>query len=142
MTKPEESVEILKQLRSMGIDIAIDDFGTGYNTLAHLEKYPIDTIKIDKSFTQNIKDDQVPSVIQGIISFAKGLNYKIVAEGVQTEQQRDYLENLHCDYLQGHLIGKPMTAALFEQSILRKHKKNDRQLELGVTPITKNIKSK
>ena len=142
MNNPEESVEILNQMREMGIDIAIDDFGTGYNTLAHLEKYPIDTIKIDKSFTQNIKDEQLPSVIQGIISFAKGLDYKVVAEGVETEQQKEYLENLDCDYLQGHLVGKPMTAALFEQSILRKHKQSEKQPELGVTPITKNIKTK
>ncbi len=137
MKNLEQCVNTLQQLREMGFDIAIDDFGTGYNTLSHLEKYPITTIKIDKSFTQNIQQNVGPSIIQGIISFSKGLNYKVVAEGVENEEHMDYLVNMGCDILQGYLLGKPVSAAMFEQSILRKMKKSGRQMELSVTPITK-----
>ncbi len=71
MKNLEQCVNTLQQLREMGFDIAIDDFGTGYNTLSHLQKYPITTIKIDKSFTQNIQQNVGPSIIQGIISFPR-----------------------------------------------------------------------
>lgn len=140
MRNPDACRRTLIELRNMGIEIAIDDFGTGYNTLVHLEQYPITTIKVDKSFVDNIQQHEAPSVIQGIVSFSKGLNYNVVAEGVETAMQRVYLEELGCDILQGFLIGKPMSAAIFEQSILRKNKLNDKQLELTVTPISKHVK--
>ncbi len=142
MRNPDVCRRILIELRNMGIDIAIDDFGTGYNTLVHLEQYPISTIKVDKSFVDNIRKHEAPSVIQGIVSFSKGLNYKVVAEGVETQMQRIYLEELGCDYLQGFLIGKPMSAAIFEQSVLRKRKQNEKQMELSVTPISKHRKNR
>jgi len=142
MRNPDECRRILMELRNMGIEIAIDDFGTGFNTLVHLEQYPINTIKIDKSFVDNIRQNEAPSVIQGIVSFSKGLNYHVVAEGVETPMQRVYLEELGCDYLQGYLLGKPMSAAIFEQSVLRKNKLNAKQMELSVTPISRHIKKR
>ena len=136
----ESSLSTLNQLRDMGIDISIDDFGTGYNTLVHLERYPVNIIKIDKCFTDNIVPNSSPTIIQAIIALSKEFNFKVVAEGVETQIQRHYLEKLGCDYLQGYLIGKPVSAAIFEQSILRKSKKLENQMELSVTSISKNRK--
>ncbi|MFK3706922.1 putative bifunctional diguanylate cyclase/phosphodiesterase [Klebsiella sp. NPDC088457] len=102
------SLEILSQLRELGIQISIDDFGTGYSSLSRLSYFPFDKIKIDRSFVINIpmqKDDL--DIVRLIISMGKSLHMRIVAEGVETEEQLASLRQLGCDLVQGYLIGKP-----------------------------------
>ncbi|STT78696.1 diguanylate cyclase/cyclic diguanylate phosphodiesterase [Klebsiella pneumoniae] len=102
------SLEILSQLREQGIQISIDDFGTGYSSLSCLSYFPFDKIKIDRSFVINIpeqKDDL--DIVRLIISMGKSLHMRIVAEGVETEEQLASLQALGCDLVQGYLIGKP-----------------------------------
>lgn len=102
------SLEILSQLRELGIQISIDDFGTGYSSLSRLSYFPFDKIKIDRSFVINIplqKDDL--DIVRLIISMGKSLHMRIVAEGVETEEQLHSLQQLGCDLVQGYLIGKP-----------------------------------
>ncbi|WP_410793007.1 putative bifunctional diguanylate cyclase/phosphodiesterase [Klebsiella aerogenes] len=102
------SLEILSQLREQGIQISIDDFGTGYSSLSRLSYFPFDKIKIDRSFVINIpmqKDDL--DIVRLIISMGKSLHMRIVAEGVETEEQLTSLQQLGCDLVQGYLIGKP-----------------------------------
>ena len=102
------SLEILSQLRELGVQISIDDFGTGYSSLSRLSYFPFDKIKIDRSFVINIpgqKDDL--DIVRLIISMGKSLHMRIVAEGVETEEQLKSLRKLGCDLVQGYLIGKP-----------------------------------
>lgn len=105
---PESSIEILKSLHSLGISIAIDDFGTGYSSLNYLTELPIDTLKIDMSFVQGIGiNPQQETVIQVIIDLAKRFSLKLIAEGIETQAQADFLRLNGCDYGQGYLYSKP-----------------------------------
>lgn len=109
MTNPHRTIEILNQLNGIGIDIAVDDFGTGYSSLAYLKKLPIDKLKIDKSFVDNLPLDEEDSVISRIIiSLAQNLNLKIIAEGVETKEQKDFLVENGCTHIQGYYYSKPI----------------------------------
>jgi len=116
-----EDMVPIHRLREIGARIAIDDFGTGYSSLGYLQRLPITTLKIDKSFTSSLKPtDQTPSsesIVQAVIQLAHSLNFSVVAEGVETEDQRDMLERMGCDCLQGYLMGKPMPAEEFEDML-------------------------
>lgn len=102
------SLEILSQLRELGVQISIDDFGTGYSSLSRLSYFPFDKIKIDRSFVINIPDQKDDlDIVRLIISMGKSLHMCIVAEGVETEEQLESLRELGCDLVQGYLIGKP-----------------------------------
>ncbi|HEY4467480.1 MAG TPA: EAL domain-containing protein [Klebsiella sp.] len=102
------SLEILSQLRELGVQISIDDFGTGYSSLSRLSYFPFDKIKIDRSFVINIPDQKDDlDIVRLIISMGKSLHMRIVAEGVETEEQLQSLRQLGCDLVQGYLIGKP-----------------------------------
>ncbi len=104
----EQSIHIMKQLKSMGFSIAIDDFGTGYSSLSYLKQLPVDTLKVDQMFVRNLessRDDQ--SIIKTIVSLGKDLGLKIVAEGVETQGQLQFLQSLECDYIQGFLFSRP-----------------------------------
>jgi diguanylate cyclase (GGDEF)-like protein len=128
MTNTQQCMSALTELKSMGFGIAIDDFGTGYNTFVYLDKLPIDIIKIDRSFTSRLSGGEESNVIQTMLGVARGMNFIVVAEGVETEYQKEYLIGQGCHYIQGYLIGKPVSAAVFEQTILRK------RLRDGSTP--------
>ena len=111
LTDPEVQINQLRELRAMGFSIAVDDFGTGYSSLAYIQRLPVDVLKIDRSFVQNIEDDRSHSALcRGIIALAHGLDLRTVAEGVETEQQQRFLTNWGCDYLQGYLFSKPLAA--------------------------------
>lgn len=120
MEKPEQAIAKMNMLRAAGIHFSIDDFGTGYSSLSYLKRFPIDTVKIDRSFvidsTTN-KDDQ--EIIRTIISMAKILNLNAVAEGVETKEQQEFLIRQGCHMMQGYFFGRPMPADKFEE-ILRK----------------------
>ncbi|HHQ5364127.1 TPA: putative bifunctional diguanylate cyclase/phosphodiesterase [Klebsiella michiganensis] len=106
--KNTRSLEILSQLRELGVQISIDDFGTGYSSLSRLSYFPFDKIKIDRSFVINIPDQKDDlDIVRLIISMGKSLHMRIVAEGVETEEQLQSLRKLGCDLVQGYLIGKP-----------------------------------
>jgi len=102
-------IELLERLRTLGIKISIDDFGTGYSSLAYLKNIPIDTLKIDKSFIDSVITEETTSIITtGIIDIVKKLGYEIIAEGVETAEQFDFLKSINCDNIQGYLLGHPM----------------------------------
>jgi diguanylate cyclase (GGDEF)-like protein/PAS domain S-box-containing protein len=109
-----EAVSILQKLDHIGIKTSIDDFGTGYSSLSYLKKFPISTLKIDRSFVKDLPQDQEDmSITRAIISLGKSLDLKIIAEGIEDQDQCDLLTELNCDYGQGYLFGKPMPQAEF-----------------------------
>lgn len=109
ITHVDLAIERLNRLRSYGIKIALDDFGTGYSSLSHIMKLPIDIIKIDKSFIKSIPEGNEETVItQNILSLAHDLNYRVVAEGIETQEQLEFLKNASCERGQGFLLCKPL----------------------------------
>jgi diguanylate cyclase (GGDEF)-like protein len=113
---PETAAEILNKLRNLGLKILIDDFGTGYSSLAYLRKLPIDGLKIDKSFIQDISSVNFSSsaeLIVAIVNLAHNLRLKVIAEGVETEAQLKFLRFIRCDEAQGYLFGRPVLPGMF-----------------------------
>jgi len=108
----EQAIQTLLALRELGIAISLDDFGTGYSSLSYLQEFPIDTIKIDRSFVNNI-DASGGKIIEATIAVAKAFDYRIVAEGVETEQQQSALIGMGVDYIQGYYISKPKSIECF-----------------------------
>jgi len=123
----DQILTMLRRLRQLGICIALDDFGTGYSALSYLRKFPLDKIKIDRSFVTDIatRSDQV-AIIQAVLSIARALGMTVTAEGVETEIQKDFLKALGCDSAQGYLFGKPVrfeeVAEIVAQQAVRKIK--------------------
>jgi EAL domain-containing protein (putative c-di-GMP-specific phosphodiesterase class I) len=114
-------VEILAALRRLGVRLTIDDFGTGYSRLGHLRHYPIDKLKIDQSFLCAMRSNpDDASVVATIIAMAKGLKLKVIAEGVETEEQFAYLREHKCDEMQGFLFSRPVPAEQFEELLKSK----------------------
>jgi EAL domain-containing protein (putative c-di-GMP-specific phosphodiesterase class I) len=113
---PDSTITTLNQLKEMGVRISVDDFGTGYSSLSYLKKLPIDSLKIDRTFIKDLaqdKDDE--AITHAIISLAKNLKLSVIAEGVETFQQFDFLQEAGCEQIQGFLIAQPMTA---QESVL------------------------
>jgi diguanylate cyclase (GGDEF)-like protein len=105
----QQTQMVLRDLRAMGFSIALDDFGTGYSSLSYLSRYPVDKIKIDRSFVSNLgADPEAETVIRAIVKLAKALNLNIVAEGVETKSQRSILRQAGCPIIQGYLFSKPV----------------------------------
>jgi diguanylate cyclase (GGDEF)-like protein len=120
LSQVDLAIERLKRLRAYGIKIALDDFGTGYSSLTHIMKLPIDIIKIDKSFIQSIPHGNEETVItNNILSLAHELNFRVVAEGIETQEQLDYLKHTSCERGQGYLLCKPLPSDKLND-ILRK----------------------
>jgi EAL domain-containing protein (putative c-di-GMP-specific phosphodiesterase class I) len=116
MTHPEESVEILERLSRMGVVISVDDFGTGYSSMSYLRRFPIDKLKIDRTFINNLmRSADDASIVRAIISLAHGLRLKVVAEGVETSDQVAFLHKLGCDQYQGFYFSRALPAAAFEK---------------------------
>ena len=109
MNNPEQSIEILQQISDLGISIAIDDFGTGYSSLTHLKKLPITKLKIDRSFIKDLPQDAEDSAItKTIINLCSNLNLKVIAEGVETDEQREFILVNGCKFIQGYLYSPPL----------------------------------
>jgi EAL domain-containing protein (putative c-di-GMP-specific phosphodiesterase class I) len=114
MTDPEESIRILEQLSRMGVMVSVDDFGTGYSSMTYLRRLPIDKLKIDRSFISDLSDSpQNATIVRAIVSLAHSLNLKVVAEGVETREQLQFLTRLNCDQYQGHYFSPAVDAAEF-----------------------------
>ena len=110
MENPEQVNSALTELRALGIGISVDDFGTGYSSLSHLQEFPADVLKIDKSFVDklNVSEPGASAVVASIIGLAHSLNLEVVAEGIEREDQLDRLSELGCDYAQGFLLSRPL----------------------------------
>ena len=109
MQNPELSIKKLKRLSDMGISIAIDDFGTGYSSLAYLKKLPLSKIKIDRSFIKDIPDDEDDiAITKAIIAIAKSLHLSIIAEGVETKEQKEFMLTNDCKKIQGYYYSQPL----------------------------------
>ena len=107
----EEITKRLEILRDIGIKISLDDFGTGFSSLSYLKGLPIDTLKIDKSFIDTVITDENTRIItESIIYMVKKLGFETIAEGVETEEQFQYLNEISCDIIQGFYLGRPMPA--------------------------------
>lgn len=109
MDNAEQTIEVLKKLKKIGIQLSMDDFGTGYSSLSYLHRLPFDYLKIDRSFVYNVGENGENSeILQTIMSLAKNLKMRVIAEGIETESQLLLLQNLGCDYGQGYLMSKPL----------------------------------
>jgi diguanylate cyclase (GGDEF)-like protein/PAS domain S-box-containing protein len=112
MQNPERAVALLRAIKARGIRLAIDDFGTGYSSLAQLKRFPIDTLKVDRSFIRDLPQDlEDKAITEAIIAMAKTLSLTVVAEGVETAEQRAFLRDRLCDEMQGYYFSKPLPAA-------------------------------
>jgi diguanylate cyclase (GGDEF)-like protein/PAS domain S-box-containing protein len=116
MQNAELSLSILNRLKEMGIRISIDDFGTGYSSLSYLKRFPIDTVKIDQDFVRDLTTDDA-AIISAVISMARALNLRVIAEGVETEEQLAFLRREQCAEMQGFLYSQPLPAAEFEKAL-------------------------
>ncbi len=106
-----EVLEVIKELKEIGVQVALDDFGTGNSSLNYLKKLHVDRLKIDQSFIQNIDIDRSDEVIiQAIIDMARSLNYNVLAEGVETQEQLNFLVKKNCEVFQGNFFATPMSA--------------------------------
>jgi len=126
MDSPQQAIDTMLQIRSMGIHLSLDDFGTGYSSLAYLKKFPLNTLKIDKAFVDDIEtSEQGRNMVATIVTIAHNLGLHVVAEGVETNQQLSFLAGLRCEQLQGYLYSKPLAQKAF-QSYLLSHQITDK----------------
>jgi diguanylate cyclase (GGDEF)-like protein len=138
MERAEDTLQILHRLHSIGVRLTIDDFGTGYSSLAYLKRFPVDIVKIDRSFVQDVPHDADDAAItKGIIALAHSLRLEVVAEGVETAPQIEFLKDHGCDLLQGYHLSKPMPAKQFAEFLEKRRLEGsaggiiNRQLDFG-----------
>jgi EAL domain-containing protein (putative c-di-GMP-specific phosphodiesterase class I) len=116
MADSEKILGTLLELKEMGIKLSIDDFGTGYSSLSYLKRFPLDSIKIDQSFIKELTSNaEDAAIVTAILALARALNLNTIAEGVETAQQKGFLENTTCGAIQGNLFAKPMPIAEFQK---------------------------
>jgi EAL domain-containing protein (putative c-di-GMP-specific phosphodiesterase class I) len=114
----KESITKINEIHELGVSVSIDDFGTGYSSLSKLKDYPVDTLKIDKFFVDNIPfDKKSVTIATTIIDLAHNLDFKVVAEGVETKEQLDFLANHKCDFYQGYYFSKPLPPEAFLEKL-------------------------
>ena len=114
----QQNDQILQELKGLGIRMAVDDFGTGYSSLAHLKSFPLDVLKIDRSFVRNVSEDpEDAAIVLAIIAMAHSLGLSVVAEGVENEEQYAFLKTNSCDEIQGYLFSEPVSATEYARFI-------------------------
>jgi diguanylate cyclase (GGDEF)-like protein len=119
MDRPAQALEVMTRLKAMGVQLAIDDFGTGYSSLSQLKRFPVGTVKIDRSFVQDIEHDPDDAgIVDAILAMARRLGLRVVAEGVETPGQLALLDSMGCHIVQGYLLGRPCSPDAFEQMML------------------------
>jgi EAL domain-containing protein (putative c-di-GMP-specific phosphodiesterase class I) len=112
MGNAERNVDLLRRLKGLGVQIAVDDFGTGYSNLAYLRRFPVDMLKVDKSFVDGMEENSENSaIVETVISLARALGLRTVAEGIETTEQVDRLQALGCELGQGYYFSEPLPAA-------------------------------
>src|SRR5574343_398242 len=139
MAHAAESIDLLRELRELGIHISIDDFGTGYSSLAYLKHLPANILKIDRSFIQDIPhDEDAVAIVKGITALAHSLRMTVVAEGVETTEQQETMAGLGCEFLQGYLYSRPLPAELIETQLHSAKRKKRPAKKLACTlPVFK-----
>ena len=143
MENAEQTIRMLSHLKSLGVQLSIDDFGTGYSSLSYLHRLPVDTLKIDRSFVNSVGENGEDSeILQTIISLAKNLKMRVIAEGIETESQLNILRNLGCDYGQGYLMSKPLPNESMEELMYRKQDWLPTESDNGVSNVTEITKGK
>jgi EAL domain-containing protein (putative c-di-GMP-specific phosphodiesterase class I) len=121
MGDPEQATIVLQRLKAIGVGISLDDFGTGYSSLSYLKRFPIDALKIDKSFVDDVTTNSNDAAIAlSVISLAHNLNMRVIAEGVETREQAAFLASHGCDEMQGYFFSRPISAIAFG-ALWRKH---------------------
>lgn len=124
LSNMEETGRKIQELLDYGIKTSIDDFGTGYSSLYHIKSLPFSILKIDRSFVQDINDTEDAKLIKSILDISNNFNMKVVAEGIETVEQKNFLSNLNCEYGQGYLFGKPIPTKDFER-LLKEYNANN-----------------
>jgi diguanylate cyclase (GGDEF)-like protein len=143
MDNAEQTIRMLSHLKSLGVQLSIDDFGTGYSSLSYLHRLPFDTLKIDRSFVNSVGENGEDSeILQTIISLAKNLKMRVIAEGIETESQLNILKNLGCDYGQGYLMSKPLPGDVMEELLYQKQDWLPSKIEDDISTITETAKDK
>jgi len=138
MQNPEVGIKTLTRLREMGVKIAIDDFGTGYSSLGYLKRLPIDSVKLDASFVKDATSDpDDAALVMAIITLAHNLRLKVIAEGIETEDQLAFLRLLRCDRGQGYFFGRPAMSDEMTSAHSKNHHKRD--VDFGNKPVVKEI---
>ena len=140
MKEPEQAIEKLHELKLMGIKVAIDDFGTGYSSLNYLKRFPIDTLKIDKTFVSDVcKDPHDTAIVRAIITLGHALDLTVIAEGVETQEQLQYLSSLGCDMVQGFLFSKSLPASVFEELLVEQRRAAASSTSQDTAPLVGEI---
>ena len=140
MKEPEQAIEKLHELKLMGIKVAIDDFGTGYSSLNYLKRFPIDTLKIDRAFVADVcKDPHDTAIVRAIITLGHALDLTVIAEGVETQEQLQYLSSLGCDAVQGFLFSKSLTASAFEELLIEQRRAAALSTSQQTSPVVGEI---
>lgn len=131
MDNPEDATRILRELRELGVRIGVDDFGTGYSSLAYLHRLPLDMLKIDRSFVQGLNQtEENNAIVRTIVSLAQNLRLDVVAEGIETVEQRDLLNSIACKYGQGYLFSKPVPGYVFQEMLAEQLHRSATQMSL------------
>ena len=131
MDSPQKAIDTMLEIRAMGIHLSLDDFGTGYSSLAYLKKFPLNTLKIDKAFVDDIEhSEQGRNMVATIVTIAHNLDMHVVAEGVETELQLTFLSSLKCEQLQGYLYSRPLSIKDFQQYLIA-HRVTDKSTSFG-----------
>ena len=142
MANVESTLTVLKTLRQMGVRLAVDDFGTGYSSLSYLNQFPIDTLKIDQSFVRDFtRGPNNAALVSTIIAMGKNLNQRIIAEGVETDEQLRFLRAHDCPEGQGFLFGKPLVAAAFRRLLLTAHRETHHETHPSPPGATRKLGS-
>jgi diguanylate cyclase (GGDEF)-like protein/PAS domain S-box-containing protein len=135
MHDADQFIAMLGELNDLGVQIALDDFGTGYSSLSYLKRFPVDRLKVDRSFVQDIvTDSDDATIVRTIIALGHNLGLKVVAEGVETQQQLDFLRANHCDELQGYFFGRPLPSHQFVREFLQVSTPAESHRDLAIAP--------
>jgi len=124
MDDPQEAITIMRSLSARGIHLAMDDFGTGYSSLAYLKQFPLNTLKVDKAFIDDMKSERGRNMVDSIVTIAHNLDLHVVAEGVEQAEQISILEQLNCQTVQGYYYSKPLSRDEFSQFLRNQHTKS------------------
>jgi len=119
MSQAEEALAVLHQLKHLGVQLAIDDFGTGYSSLSYLKRLPLDILKIDQSFVRGLPDDpHDAAIVRAIIALGRSMQFTVIAEGVETQAQQQFLAAEGCEQIQGYIVSLPLPPEEFAATFL------------------------
>ena len=140
MQDPEHAIRVLRSLGSAGLRIAVDDFGTGYSSLAYLTRFPLASLKIDRSFVADVLEDEADAtIVRTIVDMAHTLGFTVVAEGVETDPQAAFLRGLGCEQAQGFLFARPMPVADFRAMIASLKRAGSKRAKAGSARLSKRV---